>query len=62
VGTGPLYTGNAVALLPLKGTAPAGEWVLSIAPGRLRERLAAGLVNDIYLILEIEGQAPAYVL
>ena len=62
VGAGPLYTGNAVALLPLKGTTPAGEWVLSIAPGRLRERLAAGLVNDIYLILEVEGDAPNYTL
>ena len=61
-GAGPLYTGNAAALVPLLGAAPAGDWVLSIAPGRLRERLAAGLVNDIYLILEVEGDAPAYVL
>jgi hypothetical protein len=61
-GTGPLYTGNAAALLPLLGTAPAGEWVLAIAPGRLRERLAAGLVNDIYLLLEVEGKVPDYSL
>ncbi|WP_375419222.1 neuraminidase-like domain-containing protein [uncultured Hymenobacter sp.] len=61
-GAGPLYTGNAAGFVPLLGAAPAGEWVLTVAPGRLRERLAAGLVNDIYLILEVEGDAPAYIL
>ncbi|HEX8504999.1 MAG TPA: hypothetical protein VF630_06500, partial [Hymenobacter sp.] len=61
-GSGPLYTGNAAGFAPLLGTDPAGEWVLTVAPGRLRERLAAGLVNDIYLIVEIEGEAPAYIL
>jgi hypothetical protein len=61
-GSGPLYTGNAGALVPLIGTTPAGDWTLTIGPGRLRDRLAAGLVNDIYLILEVEGDMPAYVL
>jgi hypothetical protein len=61
-GSGPLYTGNAGALVPLIGTTPAGVWTLTIGPGRLRDRLAAGLVNDIYLILEVEGDVPAYVL
>jgi hypothetical protein len=60
-GSGPLYTGNAGALVPLIGSTPAGDWTLTIGPGRLRDRLAAGLVNDIYLIVEVEGNAPAYV-
>jgi len=33
-----------------------------VGPGRLRERLATGLVNDIYLILKVAGEAPAYAL
>ena len=61
-GNGPLYTGNAGALVQLIGATPAGDWTLAIGPGRLRDRLAAGLVNDIYLILEVEGDVPAYVL
>lgn len=61
-GAGPLYTGNAGALVQLIGTTPAGDWTLAVGPGRLRDRLAAGLVNDIYLILEVEGDVPAYVL
>ena len=62
LGAGPLYTGNAAAFTPLIGSVPAGDWTLAVGPGRLRARLDAGLVNDIYLIIEIEGDAPAYVL
>lgn len=62
LGLGPLYTGNATGLLPLLGSAPAGAWTLAIGQGRLRERLDAGRVNDIYLILEVTGDAPTYQL
>jgi hypothetical protein len=61
-GQGPLYTGNATGLAPLLGSAPAGTWSLAIGQGRLRERLDAGRVNDIYLILEVTGDAPVYQL
>jgi len=65
VGAGPLYTGNAAALISLLGASPVGEWVLSLGDNvrnRLRARLDQGKVNDLYLILEVEGQAPAYTL
>jgi hypothetical protein len=61
-GLGPLYTGSAAGLVPLLGTSPAGTWSLAIGQGRLRERFDAGLVNDLYLILEVTGDVPAYVL
>jgi hypothetical protein len=61
-GAGPLYTGNAASLVPLLGTTPAGDWTLRIAPGRLRQRLAQGLITDIYLILEVTGTVPDYIL
>lgn len=64
-GTGPLYTGNAAALVPLLGASPVGDWTLSLGPdvrNRLRARLDQGKVEDIYLILEVEGDVPAYTL
>ena len=50
LGLGPLYT----------GTSPAGTWSLAIGQSRLRERLNAGLINDLYLILEVTGDASTY--
>jgi hypothetical protein len=64
-GNGPIYTGNAAALVPLLGGSPTGDWVLSLGSdvrNRLRARLDQGKVNDIYLILEVEGDVPAYTL
>ncbi|WP_188559697.1 Tc toxin subunit A-related protein [Hymenobacter glacieicola] len=62
---GSLYNGNAVALLPQLGRSPLGEWVLSLddAPqNRLRQLLQEGKVDDLYLLLEVEGEVPAYQL
>jgi hypothetical protein len=62
-GNGPLYTGNAGTLTALIGTSPLGEWELSLKfSASLKARLDAGKVNDLYLILEVEGDAPAYTL
>lgn len=62
-GNGPIYTGNAGVLTALLGTSPAGDWVLDMGrSSALRARLDAGKVNDIYLIMEVEGDAPTYIL
>lgn len=66
VGAGPLYTGNAASLVPLLRDSPVGDWVLTAGvpnmTDALRQRLVSNRVNDIYLILEVAGDAPAYTL
>jgi hypothetical protein len=62
VGTSRIYTGNATTLVPLLGGDPEGEWTLSIPTGRLRTLLDTNQVNDIFLVLEVEGNAPSYVV
>ena len=66
LGLGRLYDGNAAALVPLLRDSPTGDWTLTVGTAglndALRQRLLASKVTDIYLILEVEGEAPAYTL
>ncbi|MDO7877731.1 hypothetical protein Q5H93_23545 [Hymenobacter sp. ASUV-10] len=62
-GNGPLATGNARALISLINTLPTGDWELNVGfTPALKARFDQGKVNDLYLILEVEGTAPTYTL
>lgn len=51
--------GNAPAWTSIRGTTPAGDWILTLAEGA-SDLIDGGLLSDVLLVIGYEGQTPLW--